>query len=143
MNKIKTIFRKIKYNLEHNLFSIDNIILIMALILCSVWTYQSIVAMSRNWELSERLATEYKNLELIKLEVESAELENEYYKTDEYQELIARRDLDKKSPGENLVILPSNSETAKNKHKNQSPNSTKDQAYSNFEIWMKYLFPNF
>ena len=53
--------------------------------------------MSRNWELSEKLTTEKKTLELLNVEVAMAELENEYYATEEYQGMLARKYLDKKT----------------------------------------------
>ena len=98
--------------------------------------------MSRNWELTERLTTEKKELELLSVEVEAAELENEYYKSTEYQELLARKYLDKKLTGENMVVMPENSETSKNKHAVVSAKQ-REKSYSNFEKWMMYLFPNF
>ena len=134
--------RQIKYSLKHDYLTVENVVLFLAIVLCLVWTYQSIVAMSRNWELSERLSAEKKALELLQIEVEAAELENEYYKTEEYQELIARKYLDKQLPGEHMVVLPENSEIAKNKYKiTEEEISTKQ--YSNFEKWMKFLFPSF
>ena len=114
---VKDNLRRTKFRLKRDFFTLENIALLLAIVLCLVWTYQSIVAMSRNWKLSETLITEKKELELLNVEVEAAELENEYYKTNEYQELMARKILDKKLSGENMVILPDNSEEAKNKHK--------------------------
>ena len=102
---VKNSLRRVKFKLKHDFFTIENIVLVIAIGLCLVWTYQSIAAMSRNWELSERLTEERKNLELISLEVEAAELTNEYYKSNEYQELTARRDLDKKLNGENILLV--------------------------------------
>ena len=114
---VKDNLRRTKFRLKRDFFTLENIALLLAIVLCLVWTYQSIVAMSRNWKLSETLITEKKELELLNVEVEAAELENEYYKTNEYQELMARKILDKKLSGENMVILPDNSEEAKNKHR--------------------------
>lgn len=131
-----------KYIFRHDFYSIENVVLIGAIVLCFVWTFQSISAMSRNWELSERLTTEKKQLELLNLEVEAAELENAYYQTPEYQELIARRDLDKKLPGENMVVMPANSEAAKAKHKT-TPSDDSARQYSNMEKWIKFLFPTY
>lgn len=142
MNKIKTFFRKLKFVLKHDFFSIENVVLIVAIILCAVWTYQAIMAMSRNWELSERLTAERKTLELASIEVEAAELENEYYKSDEYQELLARRNLDKQFEGEKMVVMPINSDEAKNKHK-EKPAIQEEKTYSNFDQWMRYLFPSY
>ena len=144
MNGIEAKFRRLNYKLKHDYLTVENVILGLAIILCLVLTYQSITAMSRNWELTERLATEKKSLELISVEVETAELENEYLKTNEYQELLARKYLDKKMPGENMVIMPENSEEAKNKHAETVPEAVQeDKEYSNFDKWMMYLFPNY
>ena len=87
-------------------------------------------------------ASEKKELELLTVETEASELENEYFKSDEYQELLARRNLDKQFPGENMVIMPENSEEAKTKYKTTSMQAT-EKDYSNFEKWMMYLFPSY
>lgn len=140
---MKDSLRRIKFRLKHDFFTVENVVLILAIVLCLTWTYQSIAAMSRNWELSERLTTGHRELELLKMEVETAELENEYYKTEEYQELLARKYLDKQAEGENMVVMPENSEEAKNKHINANIRSELKKDYSNFERWMMYLFPKY
>lgn len=137
--------RQLKYRLKHDFFSAENIVLVAAVVMCLVWTFQSIEAMSRNWTLTERLNAERHDLELITIEVETAELENEYLKSTEYQELAARRLAGKQLPGEHLISLPPNSEAAKTKH--QAIADTTDSAdassnYSNPEKWLMYLFPN-
>ena len=143
MNKIKTWVRRIQYSLKHDFLTVENVVLMFAIILCLVWTYQSITAMSRNWELSERLTTEKKELELVNVEVEMAELENEYYKSAEYQEILARKNMDKQLPGEKMVVMPQNSQEAQNKHEDAIEVSMEESEYSNFEKWMKFLFPNY
>lgn len=141
-NKIdstKTKLRQTLYFLKHNVFVSDNAIILIATGICLFLTYNSINAMSRNWSLSEQLAADQKNKQLLSIEIETMELENEYYKTEEYQELAARSLANKKLPGENLVYLPANSDYAKNKHKEVSVETTHE--VSNFEKWMRFLFP--
>ena len=141
---VKNSLRRFGFNFKRDFLTVENVVLILAVILCLVWTYQSIAAMSRNWELSERLTEERKKLELINLEVEATELQNEYYKSNEYQELVARKSLDKKFEGENMVVMPENSETAKNKHKDDTAIAVDEEPERlNFEKWMMYLFPNY
>lgn len=140
MDGIKTKIRRIQYALKHDFMSIENVVLFLAIVLCLVWTYQSVVSMTRNWELVERLNSEKKALELAKIEVETAELENEYYKSDEYQELAARKLLNKQLSGEHMVYMPENSEGAKNKHAVRQAQEA-EREYSNIEKWMMYLFP--
>ena len=140
---MKNTLRRFNFKLKRDFLTVENVVLAIAIVLCLVWTYQSISAMSRNWELSEQLTEERKKLELISIEVETAELQNEYYKSNEYQELMARRSLDKKLNGENMVVMPENSETAKNKHKEEPKVVANEPEYTNFEKWMMYLFPKY
>lgn len=142
MNSLKNKLRRVNYRIKHDFLSVENVVLIVAILLCLVWTYQSIAAMSRNWELSERLTAERKELELLNVEVDTAELENEYYRSNEYQEIMARKYLDKQFEGEKMVVMPENSEAAKNKHKVVVA-ETEEKIYSNFEKWMMFLFPSY
>lgn len=143
MSKIKTLIRKIKYSLKHDFFSIENVVLLLAIILCFYWTMQSINAMSRNWDLSERLSTEKKQLELLSVEVEASELENQYFQTKEYQEILSRKHLDKMLPGEKMVVMPDNTENAKAKHQKNTDSVNDKENRSNFEKWMAFLFPKY
>ena len=145
MDKIRTWFRRMGFVLKHDFFTVPNVVLLLALVLGVTLTYNSISAMTRNWELSEKLTTERKELELATIEVEMAELENEYYRSEEYQELVARKTLDKQLPGEHMVAMPENSEEAKNKHKQTETEQmvAEKNERSNFEKWMMFLFPSF
>ena len=140
---IKNDLRRAGFGLKRDFLTVENVVLLLAIVLCLVWTYQSVAAMSRNWELSERLTAERKSLELLNIEVETAELENEYYQTNEYQELMVRRNLDKKASGENMVVMPENSDIAKNKHNESMETVVEEEQYSNFQKWMMYLFPKY
>ena len=141
MSEFQTRLRKFRYSFRHEFLTIENVILILAIVLCLNWTYRSIEAMSRNWELSERLNSTRKSLELKKLEIETAELENSYYETEEYQELAARKFANKQLEGEHMVYLPENSEEARNKHTETVAVVKEEVEYSNFEKWMMYLWP--
>ena len=142
MSGIKTPLRRLSYKLRHDYLTVENVFLVAAIILCLTLTYQSIMAMSRNWELSERLGAEKRQLELLSIENEKSQLENEYFRSEEYQEILARKFLDKQLPGEKMVVLPENSEKAKNKHVPKEEEIA-EKRYSNFDKWMMYLFPNY
>lgn len=141
MEKINSKIRQLRYRLKHDYFSLENVVLVLAILLCLIWTYQSVLSMTRNWELTERLAAEKKELELLEIEVEAAELENEYYASEEFQELQARKLANKQLPGEKMVYLPENSEFAKSKHQVNTATIIKKD-YTNFEKWLMYLFPS-
>ena len=141
MSKFSDKVRRLKYKVKHDFLSVENVVLLIAIVMCLSWTYKSVEAMSRNWELNERLSAEKKALELATVEVETAELENEYLASAEYQELAARKLANKQLPGENMVYLEENSEAAKNKHKTAEVEETTVAEVSNYEKWMRFLFP--
>ena len=142
MSNLAARFRRFKYRLRHDFLTIENVVLVLAIVLCLNWTYRSIEAMSRNWELSEKLNSAEKTLELRKIEIETQELENAYLASDEYQELAARKFANKQLDGEKMVYMPENSERAKTKHSNEIASASEEKKeYSNFEQWMMYLWP--
>ena len=138
MEKLKTRFRRFFYSIKHDWLRFDNVVLTVAAVFCLGWTYGAIMSMSRNWELNQTLSDKQYELAILKLEVESLELENRYYSSAEYQELAARAKMNKKNSGENMVYLPNNSESAKNKHKNPIVETKPEK--SNFSQWIIFLF---
>ena len=138
LERVKTLFRRIRYFAKKDIFTFNNIILFAALILCFGWTWGAISSMSRNWNLEEKLKIRQLEAAKLKLEVETLELEQEYYQTDEYKELMARIKSNKMMPGETMVVLPKNSESAVNKY-----NETKTEIpthRNNFSQWLDFLF---
>ncbi len=142
MNKLKTKFRKTKYALKHRFFSPSSIILFISIGICLACTWGAISAMSRNWELAEEVTNKKHEQALLKLEVETLELENEYYKSDEYLELAARKYQNKKLPDETLIYLPDNSEAAIHKYDEDSKVEENEvvTSRSNFDQWLEFLF---
>lgn len=96
--------------------------------------------MSRNWQLHENLSSIQKERDLLALKVDSMELENAYYSSDEYKELAARKYLDKKLPGEYMIKLEPNSEKAKNKYATTDSEKPAEQQLSNLEKWARFIF---
>ena len=139
MEKFKTKLRRFYFRIKHDYLSFDNVIFFIAILACIAWTYSSLSATSRNWELSQKLAAKNMELSLIKYEVDNLELENDYYRSAEYQELSARAKQNKMLEGEHLVYLPVNSETALTKY-DTTDDSAESVAPSNVSQWMSFLF---
>ena len=144
MSSIKTRFQRFRYKLKFDYFTFNNVVSVLAVVMGVVWTWGAIASVTRNWELAQQLTNNKRQVEVLKLETENLQLENDFYKTPEYQELSARRLQNKKFPGETMVYLPDNSETAKNKHQNASASTTiaSSNNYNNFDQWMMFLFGN-
>jgi hypothetical protein len=80
---------------------------------------------------------------LAELQKDSLELQKRYYETNEYKELAARESLGLVMPGEKVLILPENSESAKeaDSKKMGSVNDTVAvEKTSNLEQWLNFLF---
>lgn len=142
MTEFQTRLRKAIYWLQHNLLVFDRVVLIVAVTICLFFVWGAVSSMSRNWTLAQELANRKREKILLELEVETLELENDYYVSAEYQELAARKYQNKKLPGETLIYLPANSEAAKNKYAATSAASSSsfDETMSNFEQWLVFLF---
>lgn len=142
MSDIKTKIRQKKYWLKRDVLVFDNVVLFIAIALCLAWTWGSISAMTRNWSLAQEIASRKRELALLELEVETLELENEYYSSTEYQELAARKYQNKMLPGETMVYLPKNSTAAINKHSTVDASASSDSSLetSNVKQWLNFLF---
>ena len=130
---LKTKIRRVKYKASKDWFTIDNLIMVCALIIAVAWIWGSISAMERNYKL--QLQLEIKNREKIISEIKYKTLkyENQYLKSDEYQELAARENLGLVNPGEHVLILSKYPE-------NEEKRLVDQKKDSNFVQWMNFIF---
>jgi len=128
------------YQLKHRYLTLNNIVVGVAFLIAAGWVWGSLGVMQRNYTLQQALNQKDQELQLAKLETRSLELEKEYYKTREYQELAVRERLGKGTPGEKELILPKNSAPKTAPTSNISVVSSPATVPSNFEQWMDFLF---
>lgn len=98
--------------------------------------------MQRNYNLQREVNYKQRQLQLVELQKESLELQNRYYATDEHKELVLRDSLGLVMPGEKVLVLPENSEAAKNADKQTASSSSGSnvEQTSNLEQWLNFLF---
>jgi hypothetical protein len=137
VQKIKTKIRQIRYKAKNEFFTFSHVIFVIILIAFVWWTTRALSAMNRNWVLQQRLGEKKVEKTRLEIEVETLKLEQEYLKSEEYQEYMARSKQNRMSEGETMVILPKNSEAAKNKYKEPD---TETRQKSNFELWLDFWF---
>lgn len=136
MKKIN--IRRIIYQIRRKYLTVNNAVLAIALIISAGWVWGSLDVMQRNYKLQKELDDKSRQLIVAQLDVETAKLEQRFYKTFEYQELAVRQRLNLVSPGESVIILPPYSQKAKNIDKAKA--GTPDEApASNFSQWMNFL----
>ena len=140
MKKIN--IRRIIYQIRHKYLTLNNAVIAIALIIAAGWVWWSLDVMQRNYKLQKELDDKSRQLIVAQLDTDSARLEQRYYKTDEYKELAVRQRLGLVTPGESVLILPTNSDAVKNTDKaNSTAVSVPEPApLSNFSQWMNFLF---
>lgn len=139
MKKIN--IRRIYYLFRHRYFTLNNAVIAIAFMIAAGWVWGSLDVMQRNYTLQKELYDKSRQLIVAQLDTENAKLEQRYYQTDEYKELAVRERLGLGLPGESVLILPPNSEAAKNAD-DEVATASYDQGptESNFAQWMNFLF---
>lgn len=141
MKKIK--IRRLLYRIKRDYMNLNNAVIAVAFIIAANWVWGSLGVMQKNFNLQKELDDKSRQLIIAKLDTENAKLEQRYFKTDEYKELAVREHLGLVSPGESVLILPPNSQAAKDADNVDSTKSTITYTQiSNFEQWMNFLFGN-
>jgi len=95
--------------------------------------------MERNWQQQRYLEAQRVELVRLQVEVSTLGLEQLYLESEEYQELAARKRQNRMLPGETMLRLPPNSETARNKF--ASDDELAAPRLSNPQQWLRFLLP--
>ncbi len=140
MQKIN--IRKFIYHVRHKYLTFNNLVILTAFLIAAGWIWGSLQVMQRNYALQKEVDFKRRQLQLTELQKQSLELQQRYYQTNEYKELAARESLGLVMPGEKVLILPENSEAAKQADKKVATNApaAPQEQISNMEQWLNFLF---
>lgn len=127
------------YHAKYRYVTVNNVVLAVALLIAFGWTWGSVSMMQRNYSLQRKLDDKQRQLTLHELEVDTLELQRNYYRSDEYQELAARRYLGLANKDEKLIVLPPNSEEAKKVDEQTDITVVAQTKTSNLQQWMDFL----
>ncbi|HSE60988.1 MAG TPA: septum formation initiator family protein [Candidatus Saccharimonadales bacterium] len=122
---------------EH--MTINNGVLLVAVLIGSSWAWSTIEAIQRNFKLQQQVDSLAQQIAVQELENKSQSLQNQYYQSPEYLELSARERLGKAAPDEKLIMLPPNKVPVTAEEELQSSESP-ITSRSNFAQWMYFLF---
>ncbi len=109
-------------------------------------SWNTVGVIQTNYDLQKRLSRLEQQNEVYNLENENLKLKNEYYNSDQYLELTARKQFGKAAPGERVYIVPKNVALEHTvelpKPKEQAPEvaNPKPMYQRNFEAWMDFFF---
>jgi len=139
MKKIN--IRKLYYRFRHQYLTLNNVVMTVAFAVAASWAWGSVGVMQRNYDLQKEVDDKVRLQTLVELETKNLAFQQRYYKSDEYKELAVRERLGLARPGESALVLPPNTQAAKDadaKLMNKLPISTIEP--SNFEQWANFIF---
>jgi cell division protein FtsB len=134
-------FRRIYYHIRHRYMTMNNIVIAVAFFIGLSWAWGSIGMMQRNYALQKEVDAKARNLKLAELETQNLKYEQRYYQSSEYQELEVRKRLGLANPGESVLILPPNTQQAKDADVVVADRPARTaEPTSDFQQWMNFLF---
>lgn len=129
----KPLTRKIR-----SLVTLNNGVLVVAILIASTWVWSTIEAIQHNFTLQQQVDALGQQISVEDLQNKTLQLQKTYYQSDQYLELSAREHMGVANPGEKVVILPPNTvqTSTATTTASQAPTANK----SNFAQWMYFLF---
>ena len=139
MKKIN--IRRLYYHVRHKYFTLNNVVIAVAFAIAAGWVWGSLGVMQRNYNLQKEIDSKQQQLQLTQLQTDTLQLQSRYYQTAEYQELAVRHDLGLGLPGESVLLLPPNTQAAKDADKVAATAATAAPAPpDNVNQWANFLF---
>ena len=130
------------YQLRHRYATMNNAVIAIAVFIAISWAWASVGVVQKNYTLQREVDAKLRQKQLIELETQSLAYEQRYYKSSEYLTLEIKRRLNLAEPGEKVVVLPPNTEAAKQADKDPAQTITRVASDSEpipFQQWMNFL----
>lgn len=139
MKKIN--IQKLYYHIRFRYFTLNNLVIGVALIIGAGWSWGSVEMMQRNFDLQKEVDAKARQQTLLELQTQNLAYEQRYYKSIEYQEFALRDRMGLARKGEKALVLPPNSKEAKAADARlTNKTATPLEPVGNVEQWMNFLF---
>jgi cell division protein FtsB len=133
---------------SRTLSDVRNLGLLAFGIIALLVTWSGIKVVQTNYDLQKQISAMQQENEVNKLENSNLALSNQFYETDQYLELVARKQFNKGLEGEKLLIVPQSVALAHSKdiadpqvQGASTPAEESGPWYErNFNAWMQFLF---
>jgi len=122
-----------------SLATLNNAVLLVALLIASTWVWSTMQAIQHNFTLQQQVDTLAQQIAVDELQNKTLQLQKAYYNSDQYVELSARERLGLAAPGEKLLVLPPNTVKPQAQTVAVDPAQLEPER-SNFAQWMYFLF---
>lgn len=106
LSKIKNLKESKLYQYAKDLKDVRLLGLLTFGVLAVLVAWSSIGAIQVNYELQQQIARLEQENDIQRLKNDNLRLRNQYYNTDQYLELAARRNFGLAAPGETVILVP-------------------------------------
>ncbi len=144
LEKIKNL---VKHPLAHELRDVRVLSMVVFGVIVLLVSWSGVRVIEINYQLQQQLSRMEEQNKLRQLENANKNLENQYYQSNQYLELQARKQFGKAAPGETLLLVPKNvalAHTIDLPQKDQQTQTAETPAkpfyQQNFEAWMRFFF---
>lgn len=109
-------------------------------------SWSGVGVIQANYKLQQQISAIQQQNAVFELRNKNLKLSNEYYKTDQYLELQARKQFGKAAPGETVFLVPKKVALANTVEPPASAKATEQHIVDkplyqrNFEAWVNFLF---
>jgi cell division protein FtsB len=101
-------FTKLKNNqIVKSIIDPKNLGMYVLVVIAVSITWSSIKVIQKNYELEKQITVLQQEVNVLDQQTKNQKLKNEYYKTDAYLDIAARKYFNKAIPGEQLILVPS------------------------------------
>jgi len=123
-----------------NLFETNQIVRIVGIVLAMSLIWQTVKVVQRNYSLQQQVDRLRDEVAILELQNQRLKFDIDYFKTDEYLELAARQEFDKRAPGERVLALSQEDAVDQPLPEDRANSPTKSKYQQNFEQWLYFLF---
>lgn len=123
------------------LFTLHNLGMLVIVVVALSVSWTSIKVIQRNYNLMKQISVLEQEVKLGEVLEENQKLTNEYYKTETYLEIAARKQFNKAFPGEKLMIVPK-SVALKNvpaSNDDMKQDKKPEEKLRNWQLWIRFL----
>lgn len=137
-----------KSDITESLSDVRTLGLIVFAFIALLVTWSGIKVVQTNYDLQKQISAMQQQNEVKRLANSNLELENQFLNTDQYLELVARRQYSKAFPGEKLLIVPKSVALAHSVELPAAQPAEETQGVEdegpwyerNFNAWLDFLF---
>ena len=141
LDKIKAYQPKFVQFLQ-NFQDVRAIGLVLFVVITLLITWSGVKVIETNYRLQREIAVFEQQNAIRELQNRNTELQNQFYETDEYLDLEARRNFGLAAPGETVYVVPKAAALARVLPAEASEEAAAQEASapSNFSLWIDFLF---